>query len=157
MEFKDKEKNLGIRLMKKSDLAQVFNIETMCFPSPWPMQAFEESLLYNESLILYDLQTNEILAFFIGIGVQDEYNVCNIAVDVKHQNKGLAFYFLNKIIELHLKRYDKYFLEVRKTNKSAIALYHKLGFKVVYIRSRYYSNPVEDALVMMFSFTDRRK
>lgn len=153
MFFEDKVKNLGIRKMDKNDLQKVLDIENLCFPSPWPLQAFEESLYYNESLVLISLNdTNNVLGFHIGIGVQDEYNICNIAISPEHQNKGLGFYLLEKIIELHYKKYDKYFLEVRKSNKSAIALYHKLGFKVMYIRKKYYSNPIEDALVMMFSF-----
>ncbi|MCK9329984.1 MAG: ribosomal protein S18-alanine N-acetyltransferase [Candidatus Cloacimonetes bacterium] len=157
MDYIDKKTNHGIRKMKESDLTTVHKIEQDCFPEPWPMQAFKESLKYNESLILYDITTNEILAFQIGIGVLDEYSICNIAVNPVHQKKGLGKYFLTNIIEMHFKKYEKYFLEVRKSNKQAIALYHKLGFKVIYTRNRYYSNPIEDALVMMFSLSERRQ
>jgi ribosomal-protein-alanine N-acetyltransferase len=41
------------------------------------------------------------------------------------------------------------FLEVRKSNDAAIALYGKLGFKPVGKRSNYYSETGEDALVFM--------
>ena len=39
-------------------------------------------------------------------------------------------------------------LEVREGNKSAIGLYEKLGFESAGIRKNFYSNPVENALIM---------
>jgi ribosomal-protein-alanine N-acetyltransferase len=43
---------------------------------------------------------------------------------------------------------------VRRSNQAATNLYTKLGFKSVFIRDSYYSNPVEDAVIMM---KDNRK
>jgi ribosomal-protein-alanine N-acetyltransferase len=39
-------------------------------------------------------------------------------------------------------------LEVRPSNAAARSLYEKLGFKVLWVRQNYYSNPREDALIM---------
>ena len=39
-------------------------------------------------------------------------------------------------------------LEVRTSNKGAIALYQKFGFKTAGIRKRYYSDTGEDALIL---------
>ena len=41
------------------------------------------------------------------------------------------------------------FLEVRKSNDAAIALYRKHGFKLVRVRKNYYTEPAEDAEVMV--------
>ena len=43
---------------------------------------------------------------------------------------------------------ERVFLEVRRSNVPAIALYEKLGFSVLGVRRAYYENPKEDALVM---------
>jgi ribosomal-protein-alanine N-acetyltransferase len=40
------------------------------------------------------------------------------------------------------------FLEVRSGNIAAQALYQKCGFKAIARRPRYYSEPLEDAVVM---------
>jgi len=40
------------------------------------------------------------------------------------------------------------FLEVRKSNEAAIALYKKHGYKPVGLRKNYYTSPVEDAVIM---------
>jgi len=41
------------------------------------------------------------------------------------------------------------FLEVRRSNLPAQALYHKYGFSVAAIRPRYYRDNNEDALLMI--------
>ena len=43
-------------------------------------------------------------------------------------------------------------LEVRRSNKPAIALYEHAGFKTVHVRARYYQDD-EDALVMLRGIT----
>jgi len=42
---------------------------------------------------------------------------------------------------------------VRRSNNAAIALYYKFGFRFVYERRNYYSEPVEDALVMKYGLS----
>ena len=41
-----------------------------------------------------------------------------------------------------------YFLEVRSSNRAAIALYSRFGFKQVGVRKKFYEDPVEDGIVM---------
>ena len=53
-----------------------------------------------------------------------------------------------KIFEvLKEKCVEKIFLEVRRNNHSAKALYEKLGFTYISVREKYYGG-VEDALIM---------
>lgn len=40
------------------------------------------------------------------------------------------------------------FLEVRMSNIAAIGLYTSLGYEKIAVRKRFYSNPVEDAIIM---------
>jgi ribosomal-protein-alanine N-acetyltransferase len=42
-------------------------------------------------------------------------------------------------------------LEVRENNKNALRAYKALGFHIEGKRIRYYTNPVEDALIMWLS------
>jgi ribosomal-protein-alanine N-acetyltransferase len=40
------------------------------------------------------------------------------------------------------------YLEVRRSNVAAIAMYHRAGFAAVSVRKDYYRMPAEDAVVM---------
>ena len=43
---------------------------------------------------------------------------------------------------------ERYTLEVRVSNKSALRLYKKLGFEIAGIRKNFYALPTEDAYIM---------
>jgi ribosomal-protein-alanine N-acetyltransferase len=47
------------------------------------------------------------------------------------------------------------FLEVRRGNRAAIRLYRSVGYEVVGVRQRYYSDDGEDALVMKHTLDAR--
>jgi ribosomal-protein-alanine N-acetyltransferase len=117
------------------------------------MKAFEDALCNLESFVLYLVCNDDIVGFFIGGGVEDEYNIYNVAIKPSQQRKGYGWYMLNAVVENHFKRYESYFLEVRKSNRGAIGLYYKFGFRFVYERRNYYSEPVEDALVMKYALS----
>jgi ribosomal-protein-alanine N-acetyltransferase len=41
------------------------------------------------------------------------------------------------------------YLEVRSSNSAAQTFYKRFGFRVAVLRKKYYTNPIEDAVVMM--------
>jgi len=155
MDDKNESIGVGVRKMDLNDLDDVLVIENNCFSSPWQMQAFEESIKQLHSYILYYLSSNEIVGYFIGYGDTDDYSIYNIAIKTNYQRRGFATHLLNVIMRSHKKKYENYYLEVRKSNIKAINLYYKLGFKTAYTRCRYYTKPDEDALVMKFTIKNR--
>jgi ribosomal-protein-alanine N-acetyltransferase len=52
------------------------------------------------------------------------------------------------VAELERAEVEKLHLEVRASNGIAIAFYHSLGFIETGHRTRYYADPVEDAVLM---------
>lgn len=100
----------------------------------------------DENLKL-DLQSI-IAGFFIFYNVLDEIHILDVAVAKELQSKGLGSLMLYRIIRSNAKRGIRYyFLEVRASNKIAINLYKKFGFKIFMIRKNYYDDG-EDALCM---------
>ena len=79
--------------------------------------------------------------------IEETFDVVNI-VDVftkeEYRRKGYSYklfsYLINKYKDV------KFMLEVRSRNVSAIKLYLKLGFVVIYVRKKYYND--DDALIM---------
>lgn len=143
-------KKLKIRKMKVIDLERILEIERKSFSNPWSKNAF----LYEiESKVSYpwvvELE-NEIIGYSIHWLILDEAHLSNIAVAPSHRGKGIGKFLLEKIIESVKKKGAKFLtLEVRVSNINALYLYMKMNFKIVGIRKNYYTNPVEDAFIML--------
>ena len=72
-----------------------------------------------------------------------------IAVRESYRRRGLGEMLLADAIELALSNdQESVTLEVRRSNVSALNLYQKLGFRAAGVRPRYYTDPVEDALIL---------
>lgn len=135
--------NLKIEKAKKRDLPAMLAIENLSFSNPWSKSQFEESL----SNFLVAKKGVKVVGF---IGVQkliDEAHILHMATHPEHLRMGIAHRMMKKALSVRAK---KFILEVRKGNLAAQNLYKSLGFKVISIRNKYYSDNDEDALVMVF-------
>ena len=78
----------------------------------------------------------------------DSADLLDIAVLPEQRGRGKAKALMQFMIDDLLKKgVTQIFLEVRKSNDSAIALYKKFGFEQISERKNYYSDPTEDALI----------
>lgn len=132
------------------DLDRIMEIERETFSNPWEESMFYSSLDYYLCWKLEDKESHRIIGYLIGEQVIDEFSIYNLAICREYQKQGLGSWFTNEILNcMRDNGVRVFFLEVRRSNKAALNLYRKIGFKEVYIRERYYVKPVEDALVMM--------
>ena len=138
-----------VREMLPGDLEQVAGIEQQTFSEPWSKQSFADSMDKESNRYLVAEQNGEILGYCGLWGIVDEGDICNVAVKERARNKGIAYGMLCELLiqgqKMGLRAYT---LEVRVSNRSAIHLYHKLGFEDAGIRKSFYSKPTEDALIM---------
>lgn len=72
-----------------------------------------------------------------------EAELLNLAVDPGLRRRGIATLLLEAAPA------PRVWLEVRASNAAAIALYSKLGFRPCGRRRAYYTQPVEDAILMV--------
>jgi ribosomal-protein-alanine N-acetyltransferase len=78
-----------------------------------------------------------------------EVHIMNLAVHPDSRRKGIAMRLVEEAISISRKHaVQKIHLEVRQSNDPARRLYEKFGFKVIAVRSNYYAQPREDALLM---------
>lgn len=92
---------------------------------------------------------NQLVGYAGTWRVLDEAHITTIAVKPEFQRKKIGEALLNKIVQDCYKNEVKYItLEVRVSNKAAIGLYEKYGFKSLGTRKGYYQNNNEDALIM---------
>jgi len=76
-------------------------------------------------------------------------HINNVAVREQYRRRGYGAMLLGRVLdEARRKRATAAFLEVRDGNSAAQALYQKCGFRPIAKRANYYSDPIEDAVVM---------
>jgi ribosomal-protein-alanine N-acetyltransferase len=147
-----------LSLMTEHDLLEVVEIEEACGLSRWGWEGYHTELLYEKAAIMLvarplvsvKTRTGERVAGFVAARLAaDEIHINNVAVRDKYRRRGIGGALLSAALEQgKQRRASKAFLEVRAGNFPAQALYAQQGFEAVGRRPAYYSQPVEDALVM---------
>ena len=144
-----------IRSMEKRDIDLLTSLEVEIFPDPWPAEAFIEGLT-DESHVFLVVESEKQVAGYASYYIEmGEGRLTNIAIVPEFRRKKIAKNLLEYILRVVKKASCKYiFLDVRPTNEAAISLYSSYGFYEAYRRPEYYSNPTEDALVMVKNLDD---
>ena len=139
---------MKIERLDEAALERVLTLEAESGPYCWSRGDWQSSLGADDCFeLLSDNETVAVAAFSV---VCDEANLLNIAVPLPAQRRGYARQLLEHCLKHYANSGIKHcFLEVRRSNTAAIALYEKLNFTVIGERKNYY--PVkggrEDALV----------
>lgn len=149
-------RNIRLRRMTSLDLPEVLAIERRSFPNPWPPATFEgeiQNLGLSHPVVAVDEEADRVAGYIIYWVIRDEAQINNIAVHPDYRRRRIAENMLRRVLDA-LKNEGIQFvtLEVRAGNAGARALYDKLGFKPIGLRKEYYTNPVEDAVVMSLMF-----
>ena len=129
---------------------QILEIEEECFTEPWSRSNFESAFDADNTKIFALLSSDgSIRAFSCLLIIDYEAEILNIAVRQNYRNNGYGKLLMkHMLVVCSANNVSSVFLEVRQSNISARSLYAKNGFEVVGIRKRYYSSPVEDAILM---------
>lgn len=140
---------LQIHDMQKENLEQIAEIEKASFSMPWSVKSFEEALDNPNAFYVVAEEEGQVAGYCGAYLILDEADVNQVAVASSRRNQGIG----RKVMEALLERLkqagaDAVTLEVRKSNRAAIALYESLGFVTEGIRKNFYEKPVEDALIM---------
>ncbi len=140
----------SIRPMATPDIPAVTRIERASFSTVWPSDAF-----YNE------LNTNKLAHYFVGslddkiVGyggiwvILEDSHVTTLAIDPEFRTRRFGEVLLLALIDEAIERGAAWMtLEVRESNTVAQRLYRKYGFTTVTMRTGYYSDDNESALIM---------
>ena len=142
---------IEIRDANIDDANKIKILEDETSGMPWSLDSIKYDIDKNENAIV-------IVANCYGepVGYADiwktnmEANLNNIATKIEYRRHKIATKLLT-FLEARLKKenIEKLFLEVRKSNSAAIALYEKNGFIKIGIRKAYYLDNKEDAILMV--------
>jgi ribosomal-protein-alanine N-acetyltransferase len=143
--------SLELRRLQLRDLNAIEEIERRSYPTPWSRSMFASELAKPSSICLgaFDGEGGDLIGYLIISRYVDAWHVMNVAVAPEHRRRGIAQAMLRRLFEMTESDSRRgYTLEVRVSNKGAIDLYERLGFKARGIRRGYYTDNREDALIM---------
>jgi ribosomal-protein-alanine N-acetyltransferase len=133
------------------DLDAVLSIEAESFSNSWTREMYLAEL-ENVGVSFCYLARNEAgqaVGFCSFWRIVDELHINNLAVPPAHRRRGIAATLLTYVLQEGTRLGAKSAtLEVRRSNDDARRLYERFGFAASGVRRAYYTNPVEDALVM---------
>jgi ribosomal-protein-alanine N-acetyltransferase len=151
------EGDIAIVRMSEHDLLEVVEIEERSGLSRWGWAAYyaelqggnRELMLVAKPVHLREIDRPRIAGYIVARETAGELHINNVAVRDQYRRRGYGSLLLGRIIdEARKKRVNMAFLEVRSGNSAAQQLYQKCGFKGIARRPNYYSDPLEDAVVM---------
>jgi ribosomal-protein-alanine N-acetyltransferase len=135
------------RSLAYTDLPQLISIERRSFPAPWSLAMFVLELSKPSSICIAAVRGRRLVGFLICSRYERDWHLMNVAVDPTLRRSGIGRGLLAAMFE-RAGHGASYTLEVRTSNRGAIALYEQFGFHAVGVRPRYYSDNGEDALIM---------
>jgi ribosomal-protein-alanine N-acetyltransferase len=137
------------------DLDGVLEVEEASFTNPWTRDMYTWELQNRSVCHIYVVRTQEytvagFCAFWL---VFDEIHINNVALRPALRGRGLGTALMHHVFaEARRLGANRATLEVRASNAGARRLYERLGFYVSGTRRNYYTNPVEDALILWIDF-----
>ncbi|MCB9770201.1 MAG: ribosomal protein S18-alanine N-acetyltransferase [Candidatus Omnitrophica bacterium] len=130
-------------------LDQILALEILCFSEPWTHDAYAAEFMHVYSHTWGWVEGESLVGYLTGWLVFEEFHIANLAVHPDHRRKGIAQTLLDFTLCWAARNEGRVsLLEVRASNEAAIELYRRNGFESVMTRRNYYSNPVEDALIL---------
>jgi ribosomal-protein-alanine N-acetyltransferase len=140
---------IEFRPARCGDESGIYFVEAHCFRVPWSFDAIEQDVCLNpDSLYIAAFDKGHVIGFTGMHAVLDEGHIMNMAVLEEYRGQGVGQKLMETLFEIAPEKVCSYTLEVRESNHAAIRLYKRLGFTGVGIRRGYYTNPIENALIM---------
>jgi [ribosomal protein S18]-alanine N-acetyltransferase len=145
-----------IRDLRESDLATVIALAELLEDAPdWPPEIYAALLRPGAArprivLVAGDTRGGEVLGFVVASLAPPEAELESIAVAPLVQRQGIGRRLLASLVtQLRTSGIGELHLEVRASNHAALAFYGAQNFNQIGVRPRYYTDPEEDAILMI--------
>ncbi len=140
-----------IRELAPGDIDGVMAVETVSFPSPWTAAMFLEEIgrEFSDALVAVGEPGGDVLGYAVCWTVAGESHLLNIAVRPDARCGGVGAALVEECIRRSAAAGARRMsLEVRPGNGPALRLYRRYGFVFQGIRKGYYSDTMEDAVLL---------
>ncbi len=137
----------AVRRLVYGDLPSVLSIERRSFQTPWSLAMFVLELSKPSGICLAIESENGIAGYLVCSRYADVWHLMNVAVVPERRRRGIATELMERLFD-EAGNEARFTLEVRTSNRGAIAMYQRFGFRGAGHRRRYYHDNGEDALIM---------
>lgn len=160
---------MDVFFMSDTDTEEVKQIEKDCQVGPWSLLDYKNEIQRPDGLALVIKEQNHIIGFTVArlikipklknyqtiletkteLETELEIEIYNIAIKPAFQNQGIGQKLINQLINNTINLQPRsIWLEVRESNTKATRFYKKNEFTEILKRKNFYSNPVEDGILM---------
>ena len=142
---------MQIRRSVPDDATQISEAESRIFPDPFSHKDIFSYICSEGGMCYTATVDDKVVAYVIGRVIPPEGEIYRVATLPEYRKRGIAYRLLDYAIKTERGHgLECLFLEVRKSNIPARNLYHSYGFKEFGERKNYYSDPKEDAVLMVY-------
>jgi [ribosomal protein S18]-alanine N-acetyltransferase len=140
---------LKIRGFEHADVEAVLEIQNLC-PEIAQWSAWDyDRVARGEMKGWIAKEGFELTGFLVARRILQDLEILNFAARPEARRQGTGSALLREALEWGDSfKAEKAFLEVRASNQSGLRFYARFGFEVTGRRPRYYTAPVEDALLL---------
>lgn len=141
----------------QADLTWIVALEARLFSKPWGRAHFQQALLQQDPFWACWMAKEDPqgVGYMVAQGGGDFLHVGTLGVDPAYQRKGIGRAMLRHFMQsAKAAGVVQMALEVRESNVSASALYGSEGWERVGRRKHFYSDPMEDAIILTYQVID---
>lgn len=133
---------VSIRTMRWWDIDAVAALERALFPTDaWSAEQFWGELAQTTRVYLTAERVGEVVGYAGAFVLAPDSDLQTIAVDPSTQGAGVGRALLTELMaQVAARGAESMMLEVRADNAAAIAMYGRMGFERISVRSRYYAD-----------------
>ena len=142
---------MEIRKASALDAPKIHALECEIFSDAWSEKSIFSTICSEGGICYVAVKDTEIVAYVLGRMIAPEAEIYRVATAPAHRKRGIAYRLLDYAVKCERGRgLECIFLEVRSANVAARNLYHAYGFAEMGVRRGYYSNPTDDAVIMVY-------
>ncbi len=135
--------------LKREYVDSLYALECLCFTVPWTKTAFVNDVTNENACYVLLIENDALIGYGAFWQAADSADITNVAVHPDYRKRGLGKQILEKLLcDAAARGVRQMYLEVRKSNMAAQALYTTCGFVSVGERKNYYTDNGEDAVIM---------
>ena len=149
------EHTLSFRPAVLADLPELVKNDTRSYAFPWTEGVFRDCINGPQDCWVARNPAGLVIGHAVLSVAVNEAHLLNLCVTRDQQGFGFGRQFMHFLLgALKEKGAQVLFLEVRPSNRIAIALYQSMGFREIGVRKDYYPAPLgrEDARVFALQF-----